>query len=272
MCGYADQSTLRFDNEKLRLTGNPDLAERMSRAIWMDKHRAEFDGGHQMPDPTDVGGIGDNFVIHMMDDAGEFLKDWSRFGMKLPLYPGKETTYFNAKIETLEKYHEQYKDGGKPSKFGQIVYQVLMEQPCIMLVNSFFEADKEYNTGYYKIERKDQAFIPLAGFFGASDYNDMTNGHPGHCLITRDPYPSIQQIGHHRSPVILRSDMIESWLDRSASFQDRLEMVAAVDQVEYTFQMVEKKAVTRRSTYARDPLPDGIKRQGTLSQSVLMEE
>lgn len=267
MCGYKDQipdaQGFIFDPKKFTFIQTHELGQQFAQATWYQSLDEMKTDGRPPLEVPGVGGIGDFFMFHLRDQEGNIYKEWSKFGMTLPLFPGKDIMYYNATIEKLEEYQQGLMGEKKLSKFGRIALTDFTHQPCVVFVNRFFEADKKYNTGYYKVERKDGGYIPLAGFFGTANYHDM-NSYPAHTLVTRDPYPSIEQIGHHRSPVILPYDSIMDWLDVEASFQDKLDIIAQKDESEYIFEMVDKKSVTRRTPEARNPVKDGIRYEGTL--------
>ncbi len=267
MCGYKDQIPDRegfiFDQNKFTLINTHDLSKEFALANWYQPESEMQTDGRPPVEVPGVGGIGNFFIFHLRDKEGRVFKEWSKFGMTLPLYPGKDIMYYNATIEKLEEYQQGLMGEKKLSKFGRIAITDFTHQPCVVFVNRFFEADKKYNTGYYKIERKDGGYIPLAGFFGTANYNDK-NTYPAHTLVTRDPYPSIEKIGHHRSPVILPYDRIMDWLDVEASFQEKLDIISQEDDSEYIFKQVDKKSVTKRTPEARNPVKDAIRFEGTL--------
>ena len=263
MCGYKDQprpvalAKIIAGYDKHR-SNSPWKA--LSEAKWDE----DSDTAGRRDEEVGVGGIGNYFTSHTKLSVDGFTIDSTKFGPKLELYPGKISPYYNSKIETLEKNYKSYSNG-KRGTFVRSTIEGLLHEPCVVFVERFFERDTINNTGYFKVERSDGGLIPLAGFLlpELSKENDIQC--MGHTLVTRDPYGAIHEMGHHRSPVILKDEFIEPWLTSGEdSFNDRLEMVAAIEDSSYILQHVEPKAVTKRMPQARIPLTEGKRYEGLL--------
>lgn len=260
MCGYKDQ-----DNKSMKFEV-PHLEKRkwplqLATADWLqqEEYGDYIEVAKHVPH---VGGIGDYFQIYHRAEDNIYYKDFTRFGPPMEFYPGKPAPYFNAKIETLQGYFEKKEQGKWMGNAQKTALHAFLNTPCVVFVRRFWEREKMGAKRYFKIERKDGDLIPLAGFvIGTAEINQAN----GHTLVTREPYPSIEAIGHHRSPVILRDDLVEEWFDFGISFQERLDIINAMDdQTHYTFEEVPTKSVTKRTLEAREPSEEGERVEATL--------
>lgn len=262
MCGYAGQdSSETFVKSTEPIDMTPDYKNAINHeADWVDLIDILNTDRPRPIEEQPIGGIGDFFTIHYKLDQ-DLVKDWAKFGSNRELFPGKKIMYYNAQIEKIEGYHES----AKPSKFGRQVLEDVELRPCVIFVDRFWERDKQFNTGYYKIQRADGEMIPLAGFWideHLFNSNDIpVQSYPAFTIITKDPYPAIGSIGHHRSPVILEHDQVLEWLDHTTAFDRRLELIAAPGRILYQIDRVDSKSVTKRLPEALnslDQVNDGL--------------
>lgn len=242
MCGYVGQDNSDLNTRRLHYIEESlkDYVPILEKADWLAP--AE-DLNFMRPKPISpkpVGGIGDFFTLFYKKEQ-KYVKDWSKFGAPLPW--GKGQPYFNATIEKIESYFEE--ESGKP--FEKEVMESVNERPCILFVNRFWENHHIHKKDYYKFERSDKGLIPLAGFY--KEITEKEKRFNAFTLITRDPYPAIESIGHLRSPVILDDRLVIQWLNPKMNFQERLELISMPPvKTKFTIDQVGASTVTRRTT------------------------
>lgn len=240
MCGYVGQDKTDLNTRRLHYIEESlkDYVPILEKADWLVP---EEDLNMLRPKPIEakpVGGIGDFFTLFYKKE-NQYVKDWSKFGSPLPW--GKGQPYFNATIEKIETYFEDESD--RP--FEKEVMESVIERPCILFVDRFWENHKANKKDYFKFERSDKGLIPLAGFYKEIQEKDRTFN--AFTLITRDPYPAIESIGHLRSPVILDDRLVIQWLNPNMNFQERLELISMPPvKTKFNINQVGPSTVTRR--------------------------
>ncbi len=134
------------------------------------------------------------------DQAGLF--EWMRFGL-IPRWAKEEKVPFathNARIETLlEK--PTWKDA-------------FLKRHCVIPMSGFIES---IYTGKHagfcvEIAAPDKGILFAAGIWEAWENKKSGEVLESFSVITRDPYPQVQKVGHDRSPIFLSLDGIKTWL------------------------------------------------------------
>lgn len=103
----------------------------------------------------------------------------------------------NARLETIKE---------KPS-FKNLVNA----NRCIVIANGYYEWTQTDNGKQPFFIHNDDQFLPMAGLW--TQWRDITS----FTIITKSADPSIKTI-HHRMPLILNDNSIESYLDHNISF------------------------------------------------------
>lgn len=239
MCGYVGQNSTELDVKRLHYLEDAiqDYRPVLAKADWLED-RDILDTLRPKPIvPKPVGGIGDFFTIFFKSEDS-YYKDWSKFGSDFPWGKG---VYYNATIEKIETYFEEE----STKRFDQEVMESVLERPCVLFVDRFWENHQVQRKNYFKFERSDKEYIPLAGFY--KDISDEKGNYKAFTLITRDPYPAVESIGHLRSPVILDDRLVLQWTKTNLSFEERLDIVGMPPaKVEYDIDQVAPSTVTKR--------------------------
>ncbi|MDF9825749.1 putative SOS response-associated peptidase YedK [Breznakia sp. PF5-3] len=77
---------------------------------------------------------------------------------------------------------------------------------CIILVEAFYEWDKETPKNKYYVKRKNQDIMMLAGLYKVKDNT------PHFVIITQEAIPAFMSI-HNRLPLMLNDDEVEPYLN-----------------------------------------------------------
>lgn len=248
MCGYVGQDNSDLNTRRLHYIEESlnDYVPILEKADWLIP---EEDLNFLRPKPilaNPVGGIGDFFtLVYKKEDR--LVKDWCKFGSPLPWAKGQP--YFNATIEKIESYFEDESD--RP--FDKEVMESVQERPCILFVDRFWENHHKNRKDYFKFERSDKGLIPLGGFYKKVQEKDRRFN--AFTLITRDPLPAIESIGHLRSPVILDDRLISQWLNPKMSFEERLDIISMPPvKTKFEINQVAPSTVTRRINEGLDSI------------------
>lgn len=122
------------------------------------------------------------------------------FKWGFPNFKQQSTSIINARAETLEE---------KPT-----FKKILHTQKCIVPCTGFYEW-KKVNDKKVKhlIQTNDQQLFYMAGLY--STFKDKGgNSFTAFVIITTEPNNKIAEI-HNRMPVILKRDMIDTWLNNT---------------------------------------------------------
>ena len=122
-------------------------------------------------------------------------------------------------------YNARLDRPGKQSGKLELIYEAptwskpFRSQRCIVPLSGFFESCREgsHAGNMVKFSNKDESDLLLAA--GVYDrWTDRSTGEiiDSFAILTDDPVPFIQEVGHDRQPVFLSLDNAYKWLDHSA--------------------------------------------------------
>jgi putative SOS response-associated peptidase YedK len=147
------------------------------------------------------------------------------FGLT-PNWSQKKMYLFNARVEG--KLNEQ-NDPTYANEMGIFAMpsfrNAIQHRRCIIPVDYFVEGpEKEKLSKPFLIRRKDQEATILAGIW--EEWADKSTGEviKTYAILTTAASNLLQTIQHHRSPLILNDDEIDTWLDPNAK-QDELKKI-----------------------------------------------
>ncbi|MFN3529911.1 MAG: SOS response-associated peptidase [Bacteroidia bacterium] len=145
-----------------------------------------------------------------------------QFGMQPP-WATKSMLLLNARMEGDQNPDDNMHYRGSPG----IIYKPAFRKPirtqrCLIPADAFIEGPKEARLQEPFLVFQVAAHKPFA-FAGLwEQWKDLKTGQwrTGFCIITRPPLPVVQQLGHHRSPLVIAPEHYHTWLNAQAELHD----------------------------------------------------
>lgn len=144
-----------------------------------------------------------------------------QFGLT-PFWAKKKMYLFNARSEgDHNKENDPRYTGARGIIAKPAFRRPIRSQRCLVIADCFFEGPKEERLSkpYLVYLRDKQRPFAFAGIY--DQWIDQSTGEInfGHSIITTVPNSVTQQIGHHRSPVILKPKDYSTWLDKDSALE-----------------------------------------------------
>lgn len=206
MCGRFGQS--REDQELMKRFNIPDAKRELLKDPELQDLQEQFELASQPNINTDIG----SFAFFVAEGKSGRNLYPGMFGYN-PVWMPRRPFWFNARTEGKSA---KYNTGNDPNYQGELgifkegaFVKGIKGQRCVIPVDHFFEGPmKEKLKKPFLIHRKDGEPLNLAGIWTKSD------GHLSFAILTTTPQSILQQVGHHRSPVMLNDDAVDDWLNR----------------------------------------------------------
>ena len=196
--------------------------------------------------------IGEHAGIKII--AGELFKDNYNVstGNAATIILNAETTCsaifgFTPQWETQAKYYINARSEGKLNPENNESYRGpfgIFEMPsfresitknrCLIPVDYFIEGpEKEKLSKPYLIERKDKQIFLLGAIY--SDFVEPSTGEITRtfCVLTTPASYLLKGIGHHRSPLIISSQISQKWLDEKLSREEISSFFSPFDSADF---------------------------------------
>jgi putative SOS response-associated peptidase YedK len=123
----------------------------------------------------------------------------------------EELNTYNAKIENIER--------------AKAYENLFMHHHCVIPIRSFYEWVKEDGKSR-EIEffsgKEDGKYLLAAGVWDHWGPMDLDEGINSFAIITTPPRPEVESAGHHRSPLLLKEESIDKWLDPQKSSREEI--------------------------------------------------
>lgn len=169
---------------------------------------------------------------------------WAMFGL-CPVWNDKKMYLFNARVEGKENPTNDPSYSGTRGIFTMPSFRnAVKSRRCIIPMDYFIEGpEKEKYNKPFLIHRKDSE-----PFFAAGIYEDWTDKSTRETIrtfsiLTTGATPLLQEVGHHRSPLLLDPETIPVWLDPKADLDFIAELMKPSDTSEFEFYPVDSKIV-----------------------------
>lgn len=141
----------------------------------------------------------------------------ARFGYT-PSWSDQSRMSINARVDSSEDNptddSQYFAKGGKPSIFQHRFWRgAIRNKRCIIIADAFYEGPKKERLSkpYLVYMRNKQRPFAMAGVWDEYEANDGSQ-QIGFAILTVPPNDLMNQIGHHRSPVILPPSKINQYL------------------------------------------------------------
>lgn len=201
MCAITAQTDLKYDKTNKKNSIAKVLAERIV------KQGELFTANYN----TWIGMS--SFVI--TGNEPEYYQSMT-FGFQPP-WAAKSMLLFNARAEGKEGL--QNGKSHLPGIFEMPAFrEPIREQRCVIPVDYFIEGTESRKLEEpFLVEQKDHEILLLAGIW--QTWTNPNNGQEqkGFAIITTEAAPLMRSIGHHRSPLRLTENTIDSWLSEGTS-------------------------------------------------------
>lgn len=158
--------------------------------------------------------IGD-FAPVITNDAPDQLQLF-QFGMT-PFWAKKPSYLFNARSEGDHNKEDDPHYKGTMGIISKPAFrQSIRQKRCLVIADAFIEGSKKdkLNHPYLIYMRGGQRPFALAGLWDTWTNKDTGEEICSFSIITTVANPLLQEIGHHRSPVILSQEHEQEWLDK----------------------------------------------------------
>jgi putative SOS response-associated peptidase YedK len=143
--------------------------------------------------------------------------------------------YFNARAEGKENPQNQTEFSGPYGIFQMPSFrEAIRKNRCLIPVDYFIEGpEKEKLSQPYLIERKDGNCFFLGGIY--SDFVDTSTGEISRtfAIITTASSRLVSKIGHHRSPLLIENDKMNTWMDLKINSEEILKFFVPFDSKSY---------------------------------------
>jgi putative SOS response-associated peptidase YedK len=206
MCSVKAQTELKFKNRRTSKIASNTLEQRIIK--------------DQQPFIPNVN-IWIGMQAYVITDKEPQHYQQMVFGLT-PNWAQKKMYLFNARVEgklnpeNNVNYDEEMGIFAMPS-----FRNAIQNRRCIIPVDYFIEGpEKEKLSKPFLIRRKDKEASILAGIW--EEWTDKSTGEilKTYAILTTAASNLLQTIQHHRSPLILNDEEIDTWLDSKSSTQD----------------------------------------------------
>lgn len=138
----------------------------------------------------------------------------------------------------------------------------IRSQRCLVIADAFIEGPtlERLNKPYLIYPTKPAAPFAMAGIW--EEWKDLKTQQPirGFSIITGPPLPTVAQIGHHRSPIVLTQAQEQLWLDENAHLADITSLLKGNADFAWNAYPITKniKAAKEKSVELLIPVGDPI--------------
>lgn len=165
------------------------------------------------------------------------------FGLT-PFWSKKTMYLFNARVEgDHNKENDPHYHGQKGIAQKPAFRHLFKSRRCLVPADAFIEGpEKEKLDRPYLVFRKhqDRPFA-FAGLWDKWTHPDNGTEINGFTIITTIATPLLQQIGHHRSPVVLTREHEQLWLDQSLSTAELLSLLQPLHDQDWNAYPISKE-------------------------------
>lgn len=206
MCSVKAQTELKFKNRRTSKIASKTLEQRIIK--------------DQKPFVPNVN-IWIGMQAYVITDKEPQHYQQMVFGLT-PNWSQKKMYLFNARVEGKLNEHNDPKYANEMGIFAMPSFRnAIQNRRCIIPVDYFIEGpEKEKLSKPFLIRRKDKEATILAGIW--EEWADKSTGEiiKTYAILTTAAANLLQTIQHHRSPLILNDDEIDTWLNPNANAAD----------------------------------------------------
>ena len=169
---------------------------------------------------------------------------WAQFGFS-PSWAQKKMYLFNARVEgDFNKENAPDFDGEKGIFKKPGLRTAIKTRRCIIPMDFFVEgSEKEKYNKPFLIHRKDSEPFFVGGIF--EDWVDKETGEitTTFSILTTSAAPLLQKVGHHRSPLLLKPDVIPDWLNPKTDIELIKQLMKPADTIDFEAYSIDSKIV-----------------------------
>ncbi len=183
---------------------------------------------------------------------------WGLFGFT-PFWAKKKMFLFNARVEgDLNKENDPAFSGEKGIFKKPSFRNAIKSRRCVIPMDFFVEGpEKEKYSKPYLIHRKDSDV-----FFAGGIYEEWIDKETGEVfttfsILTTAATPLLQKVGHHRSPLLLESDVIPAWLNNETDLELIKAILAPADTLDFEAYPIDAGIVKSKENNPEIEVPKG---------------
>ena len=181
--------------------------------------------------------------------------------------------------ESQTKYYINARSEGKMNAENEVTYSgpfgifqmpsfrdAIVKNRCLLPIDYFIEGpEKEKLSKPYLIERVDKQV-----FFLGAIYSDFTEPSTGErmrtfCVVTTPASALLREIGHHRSPLLIPSQVSKKWLDENLTKEEISSFFSPFDCTDFHSYRISNaikapnKNLSNNSASLRNPVKEDLR-------------
>lgn len=188
-----------------------------------------------------------------------------RFGFT-PFWAKKKMYVINARSEgDHNKNNDPRYTGAKGIISKPMFRKSIRDKRCLVIADAFIEGTtkEKLNKPYLVYKKGKKRPFAMAGIW--DEWIDKKTGEivQGFAIITTAPTPLIQQIPHHRSPMVLSEEDEQKWLNNNVALNEITEILKPFDDNDFNAYPIstEIKSPKNKSIEILKPIGDRVRKE-----------
>ncbi len=171
-----------------------------------------------------------------------------QFGLTPP-WAKKQMYLFNARAEGTENPENRSNYCGSMGIFEKPAFrEAIRYRRCLVPMDYFIEGPEELGLRKpFLIHKKDQSGFVVAGIWENWVDPQQKTVH-GFSLLTTAASSLVQQIGHHRSPLVLAEQHYDLWLDPATNAEMLSDLMRPFDSADFEFYPISAGVTQKRNS------------------------